>query len=103
SVRQIAPSVLNRLARLACGLCTNRCLGGIEVPERLMSAKTTVRTRCPECRRKYEVPATSVGHRARCPNCHTVFRIPVPQKPAAPTEDDILAWLTEGEPESDVV
>jgi hypothetical protein len=68
-----------------------------------MSAMATVRTRCPECHKKYEVPASSAGHRARCTNCHAVFRVPLPQKPVGPTEDDILAWLSEGETESDVV
>lgn len=60
-----------------------------------MSAKPTIQTQCPMCRKKYEVPAVSVGHRARCTGCKAVFK--VTERYRHPTEDDILRWLSEVE------
>lgn len=51
----------------------------------------TVSTRCPQCRKSYQVPAAVVGHRGRCAQCGHVFRVSLPY----PTEDDILQWLIE--------
>ncbi len=59
-----------------------------------MSVKTTIQTKCPVCEKKYEVPATAVGHRARCAKCQSVFRVSEPLQ-RHPTEDDIMRWLNE--------
>jgi hypothetical protein len=53
-----------------------------------MSSAASLRTRCPVCQKKYEVPASSAGHKARCSGCHTVFRVPVPDQPSPQATGD---------------
>lgn len=89
-----------------------------------MSSAASLKTRCPVCSKKYEVPVSAAGHKARCTDCQTVFRVPSPpvsrldesMPPASvttvssvqnrepsngrhagpPTEEDIVRWLSEG-------
>ena len=63
-----------------------------------MSAEAIIKTRCPICSAKYRVPSTAVGHRARCVQCKATFRVSQVKSSrlCPPTEDDILAWLSEG-------
>ena|SRR5687767_3048068 len=64
-----------------------------------MSSKT-VKTKCPLCEKKYNVPASSVGHRARCSACNGVFRV-AQRSTGHPSEDDILRWLSEATEETE--
>ena len=68
-----------------------------------------IETRCPACNVKYHVPASSVGRHVRCVKCQTTFQIAqnghqqtLPGARRAPTEDDILRWLSEGAEEESV-
>lgn len=68
-----------------------------------MATPQKVRTFCPHCRARYEVPAVSVGHTARCVRCKQPFDITVnTPKPSPPTEEEILRWLNEGMEDYDV-
>lgn len=63
-----------------------------------MTAEANVKTRCPICSAKYRVPVTAVGHRAQCGQCKATFRVGKVEssRRRPPTEEDILAWLSEG-------
>ena len=43
-----------------------------------MSSAANLKTRCPVCNKKYQLPVTAAGQKARCSDCHTVFRVPTP-------------------------
>lgn len=63
-----------------------------------MTMEAKVKTRCPICAAKYRVPRKAVGHRAKCLQCKATFRVGQVESPRLrpPTEEDILAWLSEG-------
>ncbi len=55
-----------------------------------MSSAASLKTRCPVCNRRYEIPASAAGHKVRCSQCQTVFRVPAPPAvrpaPAGPAD-----------------